>query len=128
MPLGFTGDPLARGSGTLLKRLLLIGLFVGIGVAYIGPVQDYLGQKEDLRLHQVALIKARDIRDAISTRIRALKEPAVLESRARELGMVRPGERTFAVRGIRSVSPPPAQPAGDQGATGVWGLVSGILG
>lgn len=95
---------------------------------YIGPVQDYLGQKEDLRLHQVALIKARDVRDAISSQIRALKEPAVLESRARELGMVRPGERTFAVRGIRSVAPPPVQPAGDQGATGVWGVVTGILG
>lgn len=126
--MGFTGNPSARGSGTLLKRLLLIGLLVGIGAAYVGPVRDYLGQKEDLRMHQVALTKARDTRDAIAARIRALKEPVVLEARARELGMVRPGERPFVVRGIRSVNPPPAQPSGDQGATGVWGVITGVLG
>lgn len=106
--------------------MLIIGLFVGIAFAYIGPVRDYLGQKEQLRLEQVALIKARATRDAISAKLRALKEPQVLESRARELGMVRPGETPYAVRGIKHPAVPP-RPA-DDGTTGVWGFISGIIG
>ena len=89
-------------------------------------MRDYLGQKEQLRLEQVALIKARATRDAISAKIRALKEPQVLESRARELGMVRPGETPYAVRGITKAAPPAKAPVDD--STGLWGFVSGLLG
>ncbi len=110
----------------MLKKFLVIGLLVGIALAYIGPVRDYLGQKEQLHAEQVALIKARATRDALAVKIRALKDPQVLEQRARELGMVRPGETPYAVRGIRHPSPP--QAAQNDGSTGIWGFVSGILG
>lgn len=123
---GFTGSPPARGDSALLKKLLIVGLFVGIALAYIGPVRDYLAQKEQLHAQQVALIKARQVRDGLSVKIRALKEPQVLEARARELGMVRPGETPYAVRGIKHPSPPPK--ANTDGGGGVWGFISGILG
>ncbi len=50
----------------------------------------------------------------------------VLEARARELGMVRPGETPYAVRGIKHPSPPPR--ANGDGESGVWGFISGLLG
>jgi len=104
---------------------LIVGLFVGIAVAYIGPVRDYLAQKAQLHAEQVALIAARETRDVLSAKIRALTEPRVLEARARELGMVRPGETPYAVRGITRPTPP-SKPA-DAGSTGVWGFVSGLV-
>ncbi len=94
-------------------------------MAYIGPVRDYLAQKAQLHAEQVALITARETRDVLSAKIRALTEPRVLEARARELGMVRPGETPYAVRGITH-PPPPSKPA-DDGSTGVWGFISGLV-
>ena len=51
---------------------------------------------------------------------------AEYDTRARELGMVRPGETPYAVRGIKHPAVPP-RPA-DDGTTGVWGFISGIIG
>lgn len=89
-------------------------------------MRDYLNQKDQLRAEQIALIKARATRDELATKIRALGQPQVLEQRARELGMVRPGETPYAVRGIRHPSPPQAAP--NDGATGIWGFLTGLLG
>ena len=125
-PTGFTRSPTARGDIALLKKLLIIGLIAGIALAYIGPVRDYLAQKDQLHAQQVALIKARQVRDGLAVKISALKDPQVLEARARELGMVRPGETPYAVRGIKHPSPPPT--SGGQGESGVWGFISGFLG
>jgi cell division protein FtsB len=92
----------------------------------VGPVRDYLRQKEQLRAEQVDLIEARTVRDDLSRQIKALAQPAVLEARARELGMVRPGETPYAVRGITTPQLPPKEPVDDR--TGVWGFITGILG
>ena len=57
----------------------------------------------------------------------ALESPAEVERLAREeFGMVRPGETPYAVRGIKHPAVPP-RPA-DDGTTGVWGFISGIIG
>ena len=71
------------------------------------------------------LIEARAVRDDLSRKIKALAQPAVLEARARELGMVRPGETPYAVRGIKEPSMPPKASVDD--GTGVWGFIRGLL-
>jgi cell division protein FtsB len=109
----------------MLKRLLIIGLIAGLAYAYIGPVRDYMRQKDQLRAEQVQLIEARKVRDDLSRQIKALGRTDVLEQRARELGMVRPGETPYAVRGIKKPSPPPKADADD--GTGVWGFISGLI-
>ncbi|MDP4621089.1 MAG: septum formation initiator family protein [Thermoleophilia bacterium] len=98
----------------------------GLALAYVGPVRDYMHQKEQLRAEQVDLIEAREVRDDLSRQIKALGQPAVLEARARELGMVRPGETPYAVRGIAKPQLPPKEPVDDR--TGVWGFITGLLG
>lgn len=102
-----------------MKRLLALGLLIGILGAYIGPVRSYMGAKADLRRHQEELAAAVEQRDHIAARLRALREPAVLEARARELGMVRPGEKPFIVRGLRA-TPPPAPPTRERGGILGW--------
>lgn len=82
-------------------------------------------QKDQLRAEQVQLIEARKVRDDLSRQIEALGRADVLEQRARELGMVRPGETPYAVRGIRKPSPPPKADPDDD--TGIWGFISGII-
>ncbi|MEO2139126.1 MAG: septum formation initiator family protein [Thermoleophilia bacterium] len=123
---GPIGGPASRGNGTLLKRLLIVGLIGGLVCAYVGPVRDYLRQKDQLRAEQLELIDARAVRDGLSRQIKALGRDDVLEARARELGMVRPGETPYAVRGIRKPDPPPKATSDEP--TGVWGFISGLIG
>ncbi|MEO2057509.1 MAG: septum formation initiator family protein [Thermoleophilia bacterium] len=123
---GPIGGPASRGNGTLLKRLLIVGLIGGLVCAYVGPVRDYLRQKDQLRAEQLELIDARAVRDGLSRQIKALGRDDVLEARARELGMVRPGETPYAVRGIRKPDPPSKAPPDEP--TGVWGFISGLIG
>lgn len=122
---GPIGGPFTCGNGALLKRLLIIGLIAGLAYAYIGPVRDYMRQKDQLRAEQVQLIEARKVRDDLARQIKALGREDVLEQRARELGMVRPGETPYAVRGIRKPSPPPRASTDD--GTGVWGFITGLV-
>lgn len=99
---------------------------MGLASAYVGPVRDYMRQKDQLRAEQVRLIDARTTRDDLSRQIKALGRADVLEARARELGMVRPGETPYAVRGITAPDPRPGTPADER--TGVWGFITGFLG
>ncbi|MCU0308264.1 MAG: septum formation initiator family protein [Thermoleophilia bacterium] len=119
--------PARKGRPATLGRLLAIGVLIGILVAYVGPVREYLSAREELRRHQVQLTAAQQERDRIGARLRALREPAVLEARARELGMVRPGEKPFVVKGLppAGARPAPAPPAGDGG--GVLGWLRDLL-
>ena len=82
-------------------------------------------QKDQLRAEQVQLIEARQVRDDLSRQIRALGRADVLEERARELGMVRPGETPYAVRGIGKPTPLHKAPTDD--STGVWGFITGLI-
>jgi len=101
-------------------------LIGGLVFAYVGPVRDYMRQKSQLREQQIELIEARKVRDGLARQIKALEREDVLEQRARELGMVRPGETPYAVRGIKKAAPP--QKAGaDDGDTGVWGFIIGLV-
>lgn len=85
---------------------------------YIGPVMGYLDQRAELRDEQGKLASLEHRRDAYRTQLDALQQAPVLEARARELGMVRPGERAFIVRGDLDPAPPVAEHGGDGGLVG----------
>lgn len=91
------------------RRLLLAGVLIAIALAYIGPVRDYLDQRSELQGYQAALHAAEAKRDRIAKQIDALEQPAVLEARARELDMVRPGERSFLIDGLHGLPSPRAE-------------------
>ena len=76
-------------------------------------MKGYLDQRAELDQQRAALRQLEERRDSVARRLRALEDPAVLEARARELQLVRPGERIFIVKGLPP-PPPPAAPSHDE--------------
>jgi cell division protein FtsB len=80
-------------------------------LGYIGPVMGYLDQRSELRDETAKLALLERERDGFKEQLAALDQPAVLEARARALGLIEPGEKAYLVRG--DLDPPPARTAGD---------------
>lgn len=99
------------------RRIIVAGVLTALLLGYIGPVSGYLDQRSELRDERARLAELERTRDAFRRQIADLGEPAVLEARARELGLIEPGERAFVVRGDIDPAPPP-EPRHDGGALG----------
>lgn len=79
------------------RTIVIAGLFAAVGLSYIGPVSGYLSQKSTLRVQETALTQLQAERTRLSAELAQLRRPAVLEIRAREIGMLRPGEEGFVI-------------------------------
>lgn len=90
------------------RNIVVAGIVSAVLIGYVGPVHGYLSQRGELAKEQRALTSMLATRNALHAQLAALGRDEVLEMRARELGLVRPGERAFIMR-------PPAEP-GDGGA------------
>jgi hypothetical protein len=84
------------------------GVILAIAIAYVGPVRGYLDQRAQLRSSQTALRQAQAERNRIARQLANLDQPAVLAAHARELDLVRPGERAYVLQGLPSETPRPA--------------------
>ncbi len=93
-------------------------------MSYLGAVRGYLEQRHELARQQVALRSMVDQRESIRARLAQLKNPSVVEARARELGYVMPGERPLRVTGLEH-TPRPAAPRHDTG--GFWGWLPDLF-
>jgi cell division protein FtsB len=84
----------------ILLRWLAVGAIVLVALFYARPLRSYLNTK-----HQLAQRKA-DVRALIAEtrelqrRLADASTPEALQREARRLGLVRPGERLFIVKGI----------------------------
>jgi hypothetical protein len=92
---------------------VILGVVTAIAVGYVGPVRGYIAQRAELERERAALLGLEERRDRLAARLRALDQPAVLEARARELGLIRPHERPFLVRGLGQRRPPTSGEGGD---------------
>ena len=81
-------------------RLLALGLIVGAAIAFVVPVRGYLSQRSELRRQEIALSKQRVERDRVAELLRSLRQPEVLQTRARGLGLILPGEKVYVLRGL----------------------------
>ncbi|HSR26323.1 MAG TPA: septum formation initiator family protein [Candidatus Eisenbacteria bacterium] len=79
---------------------LLVGGAVLMGVLYYRPVHSYLHTKDSLarRTGEVRQLSAE--KHALEQRLALAASGATLVRRARRLGLVKPGERLFIVKGI----------------------------
>jgi cell division protein FtsB len=77
--------------------LLLLGVVL---LLYVNPAINYVKtwQAAHEKRSEVGRLEAENKR--LRARKAALKRPATLEKEARALGMVRPGERAYLVRGL----------------------------
>jgi cell division protein FtsB len=83
-----------------ISRYALLIVFAGLLFLYVNPLRSYVHtlQESHSRQAQVGALEAEHRR--LEARKRALGAPDVIEAEARRLGMVRPGERAFVVRGL----------------------------
>jgi cell division protein FtsB len=81
-------------------RWLAVGAIVLVGLLYARPLKSYLGTKHELaqRAADVQSLKAE--KRKLQHQLAEASTPEALQREARRLGLVRPGEKLFIVKGI----------------------------
>jgi cell division protein FtsB len=83
-----------------ISRLALLGvLFVLLGL-FIGPARSYIATWQKSKHEQAVVAELKRENAHLRARRAALTHPGVLEREARGLGMTRPGEKVFVLRGL----------------------------
>ena len=81
-------------------RLLAFGGLALLGLLYWKPVHTYLHTKRQLQTRQLEVQSLATERRKLVQQIAAVGSGSTLVREARQLGLVKPGERLFIVRGI----------------------------
>jgi cell division protein FtsB len=80
----------------------LVLVLFGVLVSYLNPVVNLLEawQGSKASEHQLSELKQQKVE--LQQQLRDVSSPATLEREARKLGMVRPGEHAYVVKGLPS--------------------------
>jgi cell division protein FtsB len=83
-------------------RVALVLVLFGVLVSYLNPVVNLLQawQGSKASEHQLSQLKQQKVQ--LQQQLRDVSSPATLEREARKLGMVRPGEHAYVVKGLPS--------------------------
>ncbi|HEU6446260.1 MAG TPA: septum formation initiator family protein [Gaiellaceae bacterium] len=83
-----------------LTRWLAVATILVVGLLYYRPLKSYLETRSSLEERAAQVRSLRAERDELARRVAESDTPEALAQRARRLGLVRPGERLFIVKGI----------------------------
>jgi cell division protein FtsB len=83
-----------------VSRVGLLIVLVGIVGLYIGPAHSYLSTMKEAKVKRAEVHRLQRENAHLRARRDALRSPKALEREARRLGMVRPGERAYVVKGL----------------------------
>jgi cell division protein FtsB len=81
-------------------RWLAVGAVVLIALLYARPLRSYLGAKHQLAQRASELQSLKSQKRLLQRRLAESATPEALAGEARRLGLVRPGERLYIVKGI----------------------------
>ena len=81
-------------------RAMLIGMFGIVAVLYISPLLSVWSTRGEAARRRADVVRLQQEHQRLERRMAALKSPKALEREARRLGMVRPGERAYVVKGL----------------------------
>jgi cell division protein FtsB len=81
-------------------RLLALGAIVVAGLLYWKPLHSYFHTRDVLNRRQAEVTKLERRQQQLETRIETVDSGHVLVREARRLGLVKPGEQLYIVRGI----------------------------
>jgi cell division protein FtsB len=81
-------------------RLLALGGIVVAGLLYWKPLNSYLHTREVLNRRQAEVAKLEQQKHQLEQRIATVGQGDALIREARRLGLVKPGERLYIVRGV----------------------------
>lgn len=96
----------ARRRGAIVRAAAASVVLVGLLFAFVYPTRTFLDQRSatNKAREQLALLRSESKR--LAQEAKRLNSSAEIERRAREYGLVRPGERPFVI--IPAPSTPPA--------------------
>jgi cell division protein FtsB len=81
-------------------RWLAVGAVVLVALLYARPLRSYLGTKHQLAQRASELQSLKRQKRLLQRRLAESTSPEALAREARRLGLVRPGERLYIVKGI----------------------------
>jgi cell division protein FtsB len=81
-------------------RWAAVATLVVVALLYYRPVKSYLETRASLQQRQAEVQELRAKRDDLARRLEDADTPEALARRARKLGLVKPGEQLFIVKGI----------------------------
>jgi cell division protein FtsB len=81
-------------------RIALLGVLFGIFVLYIGPARSYVQALGQANARRADVHELQAEHQRLESRRIALTKPGVIESEARRLGYVKPGERPYIVQDL----------------------------
>jgi cell division protein FtsB len=83
-----------------LGRVALLVVLLGVVALYVGPSISFFHtyKEAEARRGEVRALQAENAK--LRARKRSLKSSATLEREARRLGLVKPGEKPFVVKGL----------------------------
>jgi cell division protein FtsB len=81
-------------------RVAMLMLIGGVLLLYVGPAHSWYVTWRDAHAKRGEVRALRAENQRLSARRAQLLRPATLEREARQLGMVRPGERPYIVQGL----------------------------
>jgi cell division protein FtsB len=81
-------------------RWAAVATLVVVALLYYRPVKSYLETRASLQQRQTEVQELRAKRDDLARRLEDADTPEALARRARKLGLVKPGEQLFIVKGI----------------------------
>ena len=83
-----------------LVRWLAVATILVVGLLYYRPLTSYVETKSSLDQRAAQVRELRAQRDELARQVAEADTPEALARRARRLGLVKPGERLFIVKGI----------------------------
>jgi cell division protein FtsB len=86
----------------LVLRWLAAGVTVVCAFLYVQPLKTYVDKRGDLDRKLAEVRALRVERDALRRRVAASSSTEALVREARRLGLVKPGEHLFIVKGIQA--------------------------
>ena len=83
-----------------LGRVFLLGVLFVILLMYVSPLTRWVTQKNTAKEDTAELRQLESTNSDLKARLKSLQSPGSIELRARRLGMVKQGERSFVIENL----------------------------
>jgi cell division protein FtsB len=83
-----------------IGRIALVLVLFGVMVSYLNPLVNLFDAWRDSKAGEERLAELKQENVQLQGEVREVQSPLTMEREARKLGMVRPGERAYVVRGL----------------------------
>jgi cell division protein FtsB len=92
----------ARRRPVRTMRWLVLGVALLVGFLYYRPLSTYVETKRELSSRATEVRELENELKTLERRLASARHPDAVERQARRLGLVKPGERLFIVKGVRA--------------------------